>query len=170
LQNATDFIRLYQLGIIIQFSRVKESMLLPDGRAVSRAVTDCLVENRELLTEATNAPMDAIDHLLVESMDEALTGLLGKRAREAVFEHLERNCLLTREEIPNRLADFFALMDETFGKGSKTIAKVIAKRLYAKLGWEYVEIPSYEFEDYVRVARDRLDREKAAHSNHIFPE
>jgi hypothetical protein len=145
-------------------------MLLPDGRAVSRAVTDCVVENGERLTEATHAPIDAIGHLLVESMDEALTGLLGKRAREAVFEHLERNCLLTREEIPNRLADFFGLMDETFGKGSKTIARVIAKRLYSKLGWEYVEIPSYEFEDYVRVARDRLDRETAAHSNHIFAE
>ena len=139
-----------------------------NGSAVSRAVTDCLVENGELLTAATHAPMDAIDNLLVESMDEALTGLLGKRAREAVFEHLERNCLLTREEIPNRLGDFFALMDETFGKGGKTIARVIAKRLYTKLGWEYVEIPSYEFEDYVRVARDRLDRETAANSIHIF--
>ena len=145
-------------------------MLLTYGRVVSRTVADCLVENGELLTAATHAPMDAIDHLLVESMDEALTGLLGERAREAVFEHLERNCLLTREEIPNRLGDFFALMDETFGKGGKTIARVIAKRLYAKLGWEYVEIPSYEFEDYVRVARDRLDRETAAHSSHIFAE
>jgi hypothetical protein len=110
--------------------------------------------------------MDAIDHLLVESTDEALTGLLGERACEAIFEHLERNCLLTRQEIPNRLADFFGLMDETFGKGGKTIARVIAKRLYTKLGWEFVEIPSYEFEDYVRVARGRLDRETAGHSNH----
>jgi hypothetical protein len=110
--------------------------------------------------------MNAIDHLLVESMDEALTGLLGKRARQAIFEHLERNCLLPREEIPNRLADFFGLMDETFGKGGKTIARVIAKRLYTKLGWEFVETPSYEFEDYIKVARDRLDRESAAHSNH----
>jgi len=114
--------------------------------------------------------MDAIDHLLVESTDEALTGLLGARACEAIFEHLERNCLLTREEIPNRLADFFGLMDETFGKGGKTIAKVIAKRLYTKLGWEFVETPTYEFEDYVRVARDRLDRESAAHSNHACSE
>ena len=141
-----------------------------DGSAVSRVVTDCLVENEGLLTEPTHARMDAIDHVLVESMDEALTGLLGERAREAVFEHLERNCLLPREQIPSRLADFFALMDETFGKGSKTIARVIAKRLYAKLGWEYVEISSYEFEDYVRVARDRLDRETAAHSIHVFPD
>jgi hypothetical protein len=109
--------------------------------------------------------MDTIDHLLVESTDEALTGLLGARACEAVFEHLERNCLLSREEIPNRLADFFGLMNETFGKGGKTIARVIAKRLYTKLGWEFVETPTYEFEDYVRVARDRLDRESAAHSN-----
>jgi len=145
-------------------------MMLPDARAVPRAVTDCLVENGELLTETTHASTDTIDHLLVESMDEALKGLLGERAREAVFEHLERNCLLPREQIPNRLAEFFALMEETFGKGSKTIARVIAKRLYAKLGWEYVEMPSYEFGDYVRVARDRLDRETASYSNRTFPD
>lgn len=159
MQNVTDFICLYQLGILMQRARVKEFMLLPKGRARPSAVTDCLVQDGELLTGTSQEQTGRIDRLLVESTDEALTGLLGNRAREAIFEHLERNCLLTREEIPNRLGDFFGLMDETFGKGSKTIARVIAKKLYSKLGWEFVEVPSYEFEDYIRVARDRLDRE-----------
>ena len=105
-------------------------MLLPEKRAVPWTVTDCLIQNGESLTGATRFRMDTIDHLLVESTDEALTGLLGARACEAVFEHLERNFLLTREEIPNRLADFFGLMNETFGKGGKTIARVIEKALH----------------------------------------
>ena len=143
----------------MQFTLVKIFMLLPKGRAVPSAVTDFLAPDGKLLTGASQVQTGTIDRLLVESLDEALTGLLGIRAREAIFEHLERNCLLTREEIPNRLADFFGLMNETFGKGGKTIARVIAKTLYSKLGWEFVEVPSYEFEDYLRVARDRLKRE-----------
>jgi hypothetical protein len=110
---------------------------------------------------------DPIDALLVESTNEALTDLLGRRAREAIYDHLERNCLISRNEIPNRLGDFFRLLDETFGKGSKTIGRVIAKRLYAKLGWEFVEVSSYDPEDYFKAARNRLNREAAACTNHV---
>lgn len=79
---------------------------------------------------------------------------------------MERNCLIARNEIPNRLDDFFKLLDETFGKGSKTIGKVIAKRLYAKLGWEFVELSSYELPDYLKVFRDRFERELAYQAKH----
>jgi hypothetical protein len=125
-----------------------------------------LVTGKEaLIIEGATARTDRFDALVLESIDESLTDLLGRRAREAVYDHLERNCFLARGEIPKRLDDFFELLSDTFGKGSKTIAKVIAKRLHSKLGWEFVEIPSYEFVDYIHMARTRLERELTNHPN-----
>ncbi len=100
-----------------------------------------------------------VDNLLLDSIDEALTDLLGPRAREAIYDYLERNCLLARNEIPTRLGDFFRLLEGTFGRGCKTIGKVIAKRLYAKLSWEFVEIENFELADYVELVKTRLARE-----------
>jgi hypothetical protein len=124
-----------------------------------------LLTGKALVVEGSTVRTDAFDALLLESIDESLTDLLGRRAREAVYDHLERNCFLARGEIPKRLDDFFELLNNTFGKGSKTIAKVIARKLHSKLGWEFVEIPSYELCDYVHMARTRLERELTNHSN-----
>jgi hypothetical protein len=96
--------------------------------------------------------------LILESIDETLGDLLGRRAREAVYDHLERNCFIARSEIPRCLDDFFSVLETTFGKGSKTIGKVIAKRIYAKLGWEFTEVPNLEFKDYLGMIKGRLER------------
>lgn len=112
------------------------------------------------------AHTDAFGSLLLESIDEALTDLLGRRAREAVYDYLERNCLVARNQLPNRLEPFLTLMDETFGKGSKTIGKVVAKRLYSKLEWEFIEVPGYELIEYVEAARTRIGRELVNHTKH----
>jgi len=140
-------------------------MVLPEEQVIRRLVTDGLAPRRGLLMGGARTLTDPVDVLLGESMNEALTDLLGRRAREAIYDHLERNCLIARSEIPYRLGDFFRLLDETFGKGSKTIGRVIAKKLYAKLGWEFVEVSSYEPEDYFKVARNRLNRAVAARTN-----
>src|SRR3989304_9169076 len=81
------------------------------------------------------AHTDAFSALLLEAIDEALTDLLGRRAREAVYDYLERNCLVARNELPTRLEAFVTLLDDTFGKGSKTIGGGVARRLYSKLEW-----------------------------------
>ena len=134
-------------------------MELPEGQVARCLVSDHLGHNRGLGVERKLSQTGPIDALLLESMDEALTDLLGRRTREAVYDYLERNCFVARNEIPGRLDDFFKLLNETFGKGGSTIGKVIAKRLYAKLGWEFVDIHSYELIDYVTTAKRRLEKE-----------
>jgi len=131
-------------------------MELPEGQFARYIVSDPLDLERGLGAEGRRSKTDQIDALLLESMDEALTDLLGRRTREAVYDYLERNCLVARNEIPERLDDFSKLLIETFGKGGRTIGKVIAKRLYTKLGWEFVDVHSYELVDYVMAARRRL--------------
>jgi hypothetical protein len=141
-------------------------MVLPEEQVVRRRASDRPVPLRGLLVEGGRIRTDPVDALLAESMDEALTDLLGRRAREAIYDHLERNYFAARNEIPDRLPDFLIVLDETFGRGSKTIGRVIAKKLYTKLGWEFVDIPSYELEDYLKAARERLGRQLVNHRNH----
>lgn len=109
-----------------------------------------------LYDEYTSA--ESLDQLLVQSIDEALTDLLGKRTRDAVYDHLERNYALGRTDIPDHMNKFFELMEETFGKGSKTIGKAIIKKMFGKLEWNFVEIPGYEFMDYLEAIRKRITR------------
>src|SRR3989337_4273345 len=101
------------------------------------------------------AHTDAFSALLLESIDEALTDLLGRRAREAVYDYLERNCLVARNELPTRLEAFLTLLDDTFGKGSKTIGRVVARRLYSKLEREFIEVAGDELVGYVGAVKTR---------------
>jgi hypothetical protein len=96
------------------------------------------------------------DSLLLECINEILTDILSTRAREAVYDNLERTRFLSRNQIPKHLDAFFQLLEETFGKASKTIGRAIAKKLYSKLGLEFVETPGLEFADHLQTLRRKL--------------
>jgi hypothetical protein len=100
----------------------------------------------------------SLDALLAQCIDEVLSDLLGTRAREAVYDHLERNHALSRNDIPRHINKFLELLEETFGKGSKTIGKAIIRRLYEKLDWDFYDNPSYEFMDHLDAVRARIAR------------
>lgn len=89
----------------------------------------------ELVTsKGVTADKKDIDRLLLESLDDVLDDLLGKRVRIVFYDHLERNYYIGREEIPKRLGDFLLILERTFGKSGKTIERTIARRLCTKLG------------------------------------
>jgi hypothetical protein len=75
-----------------------------------------------------------IDRLLIESLDEVLDNLLGRRVRDSFYDHLERTYYIGREDVPKRLGDFILILERTFGKSGKTIERTLARRLCAKLG------------------------------------
>ena len=74
-----------------------------------------------------------IDRLLIESLDEVLDDLLGKRVRTAFYDHLERTYYIGREDVPKRLGDLILILERTFGKSGKTIERTVARRLCLKL-------------------------------------
>jgi len=92
------------------------------------------------------------DLLLVESIDQALSDLLGRRAKEAIYDYLERRCYMSRDEIPGRLAEFCRILQANFGKGGLTIQRTIARRFYSKLGKSFIDYPGYTLVDYVERA------------------
>ena len=112
-----------------------------------------------------------LDDLVLESVDEVLADLLGRKCKEAIFDHLERNYSIARENIPKNLQKFFELLEEAFGRGSKTIGKAVIRKLFEKLGWEFGEVGSFEFFDYLdairaRIARELIEHAKSANRQH----
>jgi len=93
------------------------------------------------------------DELVSECVDEALTDLLGGKAKQTVFTRLEKQYSIAKEQIPRRLDDFSPALERMFGKSGQTIGKIFARTLYSRLGLEYVDKSEYEFRDYVREAR-----------------
>jgi hypothetical protein len=115
---------------------------------------------------ARDNPAKSVDELLLQCVDEILVELLGRRAKEAVYDHLERNQSLARSDIPRHVNKFLELLDETFGRSGRTICKSIIRRMYEKLDWKFYEIPDYEFMDYLdairaRIAKVLIERAKA---------
>jgi hypothetical protein len=103
-----------------------------------------------------SARRGSLDDLLVESIDETLTELLGRQGRAAVYDRLVQNHFFPGREIIRNLDSFLTLLRSTFGRGSEVIGKVILRKLYSKLDWEFVEMPEYEFTDYLRNLRARI--------------
>ena len=77
--------------------------------------------------------------IFTESVDDALIGILGNVAGEAVLEHLEKDYSIPRREIPSHIMEFSAAAEKIFGKTFQTIERAIAKRFYRKLGLEFSE-------------------------------
>jgi hypothetical protein len=92
-----------------------------------------------------------------DSIDEALTDLFSDEVRTAFYTYLEKGFSIPREEIPVRINDLESAMEKTFGLSSRTIGKVIARKLYKKLGLAFGENSGDGFEEYVLAARTKRD-------------
>ena len=106
-----------------------------------------------------DAGAKTLNDLLLESIDEVLDNLLRRKTREAIYQYLARTYSVARDDVPGNMDKFFQLTEEAFGKGSRTIAKCIVKRLFEKLGWKFEEIHGFDFYDYLEFARTRMARE-----------
>ncbi len=111
------------------------------------------------LPRAYSGP-NAFRKLLSDSIGEALTDLVGTRAREAVYDYMERNHSIARSEIPDHIDELFTLFERNFGVASKkVIGRVIAKKVYSKLDWEFHPIPNFQFTDYLERIKTELAKE-----------
>jgi len=97
--------------------------------------------------------------LLLESIDDTLTDILGTRVRETIYDHLERNRRIGRTEIPDRLNEFLSSLHETIGMGNETVGGAIAKTMYRKLGWEFIDVRGYQLSDYWEIIKAKAIRD-----------
>jgi hypothetical protein len=102
------------------------------------------------------------NRILLESISETISGLLSERVTNALYSHIERVHSVTKVDVPNRLDVLSTTLEDNFGaKGSLTISKAIAKRLYNKLELSAIDISTDQIrtlQDYVETARIEIRR------------
>jgi hypothetical protein len=96
------------------------------------------------------------DHLLLESIDEAVTEVLGAKVTSILWRHWEDNIGVTREDLPNHLPKLFESIQTTFGRGGETVGERVIKRLYTKANVPLEYSQNRPLEEYVKKLKQIL--------------
>ena len=86
--------------------------------------------------------------------------------KNSLYFHLEHKFLISKQELPNRIADFSDALERIFGQGAKYIELLIMKNLYLKVNcsykWEGPKwlVPQLTFKEYVELIRIRCEDEE----------
>ena len=117
---------------------------------------------------------NGFDYVLLESIDDALADLVGRRSRDQIYDYLATRYGYGREEIPTKVSEFYELLERVFSSGSRTVGRTIVRRLCEKLGYEFVSIPDFEFLDYLsalsaKFERDEESRERESQASFLGP-
>ena len=70
--------------------------------------------------------------LVMETVDTVFSSL-GESCKQAVYFHLKNRYNISRENIPERIEDFFDALEGIFGLGAKLIEIEIMKLLFSKV-------------------------------------
>lgn len=91
------------------------------------------------------------------AIDDAISTVLGQQVLKALYDHLKGHYDITSDEVSYRLDTLFDTLEKTFGfKGALTLSRVIAKRVYARMGLRFIELPDYRLQDYLEQAKEQL--------------
>ncbi len=135
------------------FKIIRGHCSLPEDPPVQLSHNPVISGSKSLQTTST------LDSLLSDCIDQVLSDLVGGKAKEAFYDYMERNYAVAREDIPRNFGKFYSLTEEVCGKGSRTIARCIMKRLWERLGWTFVDMPDFMFSDFLETTRARIARE-----------
>jgi hypothetical protein len=89
-------------------------------------------------------PTKSFQKTLLDAIDEGLSSL-GESSKQAIFFHIELSFRLKKDEIPTNLTEFSKALEKLFGAGAEYLEKVIAKRLYFRLGLEFEDAEYFDF-------------------------
>jgi len=76
--------------------------------------------------------MTECSELFVDAVDEGL-GILGNATMKIIYELLESDYGIVREDVSKRLVEFSEVLKSIFGPSSDLILQCIISRFYAKL-------------------------------------
>jgi hypothetical protein len=94
------------------------------------------------------------DRFLLDSIDDALTDVLGRQFKEAVYEYIEHQFHIARSALPDRLDVLDSALSMALGGiASTVVGRAIAKRFYAKLGLQFIQKSNHSLLNYVTDAR-----------------
>jgi hypothetical protein len=99
---------------------------------------------------------DRLKQAVIEAVDEGLL-TLGESGREAVYFHLQSLCSLKKEDVPDKPEAFDEALRKIFGVGAEVIERSVVKKLYPKLGIDYIEKKNYGFANYISEAGQMIN-------------
>ena len=108
---------------------------------------------------------NSFDVLFSETVDEVFASLFGDRIGDELFVLLQSKHHIPREEIPDRPNDFELALKGILGPDAVRVSRIIAERLYSKLGLEFTDAPNRSFVEYVSEARLLLATSARWHSD-----
>ena len=95
------------------------------------------------------------EEILLAAIDESFCSL-GEGCKQAIFFHLEKNYMLNRENIPNRIEDFSDAIDFIFGIGGKVLQCMIIRNLFKRIKRPIPYLynqKTFNFTNYLQSAR-----------------
>jgi len=106
-----------------------------------------------------------ISECLVKTFDYGLKEILGETAASIVYEYLETNLSIKREEIPEKIEDFRRGLKKFLNTGAFVVEKMVLEKLYGSYGLKFEEKEQYDFEDYLnelrrKIAMDKIQRKR----------
>ena len=112
---------------------------------------------------AKKSENDTFEHILLEAIEEGLAGL-GENVKTAVFSILEENFNIKKKEIPQKIVDFQAALEQVFGLGAKNLEILFMKSLHSKImlackwpKWCKWVIPEVTFQEYVCLMKQKFE-------------
>jgi hypothetical protein len=96
------------------------------------------------------------NELLVESVKETISEVLGARVTPAFWYHYQAHLGVTQEEMPYRLDTLFSALKGMFGVGGETLGRRIVKKLYAKAEVALDYTPDRPLTEYVEELKEFL--------------
>ena len=93
--------------------------------------------------------------ILLAAVEESLSSL-GNSPKQAILFHLETSFNIKKEHIPENITEFAKALENIFGPGAVYLEKLIAKRLYEKLGLEFENGENKDFLECLNHVRKRL--------------
>ena len=101
------------------------------------------------------AQIDDFNAALLQSIDEGISALLGQEVLDSIYLNLRNKRSINRDEIPDHTPILVVVLEKYFGPSAQTIGRGIARRLYSKLGVNFVVMEGFQLADYINVVRER---------------
>ena len=98
----------------------------------------------------------AFNELFIQSVDETITGILGKTVSNAFTNYVRTRFGLEIDAIPERPETLFSALHDSLGAGGDRVGKYIVRKLYQKAGIEFQDGDNRPLADYVQQLKRRL--------------
>ncbi|MGD8506623.1 MAG: hypothetical protein PVF15_08175 [Candidatus Bathyarchaeota archaeon] len=96
----------------------------------------------------------SLDDLVLSVAVETMKQVFKEAGVKVIYDFLENQCHLKREDIPKKTEVFSADLEKLLGSGAIVIEKMILRNLYNKLELRFKEKKGYKFSDYIKELRN----------------